>query len=220
VLGLLAELRRMNCWTIAEHAGDATPPAGPGTTPRPTCGAHIATAARFKNEAVARLFALPDHVIDLIDTRLKGQQLVPAGQTVTIARSRSHIAVVHAMVGKLGLPALLGPAGRHRDLALALVISRVVAPASKLATLGLVGRHDSGRRPGRGGASTVDIYTVMDWLASRQDAIERELARRLGRGRTGPDGGIRLVVLLAAGRAVPAGRPRLFPGRQERPTAD
>src|SRR5689334_4892458 len=35
-----------------------------------------------------------------------------------------------------GLPALLGPACRQRDLALGLVISRVVAPASKLATLG------------------------------------------------------------------------------------
>ena len=25
VLGLLADLPRKNCWTIAEHAGDATP---------------------------------------------------------------------------------------------------------------------------------------------------------------------------------------------------
>ena len=39
VLGLLSGLRRKNCWTIAEHAGDATPDgmqhllAGPGGTP-------------------------------------------------------------------------------------------------------------------------------------------------------------------------------------------
>ena len=39
------------------------------------------------------------------------------------------------MAARLGLPALLGPAGRQRDLALALVISRVVSPASKLSTL-------------------------------------------------------------------------------------
>ena len=39
------------------------------------------------------------------------------------------------MAAKLGLPALLGPAGRHRDLALALIISRVVGPGSKLSTL-------------------------------------------------------------------------------------
>ena len=33
-----------------------------------------------KNETVANLSALPDHVIDLIDAGLKGQQLVPAGR--------------------------------------------------------------------------------------------------------------------------------------------
>ena len=36
---------------------------------------------------------------------------------------------------QLGLPALLGPAGRARDLALALIISRVVKPGSKLSAL-------------------------------------------------------------------------------------
>jgi hypothetical protein len=38
------------------------------------------------------------------------------------------------MAARLGLAALLGPAGPHRDLALALIISRVAAPASKLST--------------------------------------------------------------------------------------
>src|SRR5690242_17611779 len=90
-----------------------------------------------KNETVASLSALPDHVVDLIDAGLKGQQLVPAGDAVTVTRSvpHGHVAAVHAMAGKLGLPALLGPPGWHRDLALALIISRVARPASKLATL-------------------------------------------------------------------------------------
>ncbi len=59
---------------------------------------------------------------------MKGERLVPAGQAVTITASapHGHVAAVHAMAAKLGLPALLGPAGRQRDLALALVISRVV----------------------------------------------------------------------------------------------
>ena len=75
-------------------------------------------------------------VIDLIDAGLKGQQLVPAAQAVTITGSlpHGHVAAAHAMARKLGLPALLGPAGRQRDLALALVISRVVKPGSKLST--------------------------------------------------------------------------------------
>src|SRR6516162_1197676 len=93
-------------------------------------------AGTVKNETVANLSALPDHVIDLIDAGLKGQQLVPAGEAVTITASvpHGHVAAAHAMAAKLGLPALLGPPGRHRDLALALVISRVVNPGSKLAT--------------------------------------------------------------------------------------
>ena len=92
---------------------------------------------KVKNETVANLSALPGHVIDLIDAGLKGQQLVPAANAVTITGSlpHGHAAAVHAMAAKLGLPALLGPAGRQRDLALALIISRVVAPASKLSTL-------------------------------------------------------------------------------------
>ena len=43
-----------------------------------------------KNETVANLSALPDHVIDLIDAGLKGQQLVPAAEAVTITRSLPH----------------------------------------------------------------------------------------------------------------------------------
>ena len=70
---------------------------------------------KVKNETVANLSALPDHVIDLIDAGLKGQQLVPAAGAVTITGSlpHGHAAAVHAMAARLGLPALLGPAGRH-----------------------------------------------------------------------------------------------------------
>jgi hypothetical protein len=75
-------------------------------------------AGKVKNETVASLSALPDHVIELIDAGLKGQQLVPAGEAVTITASvpHGHVAAVHAMAKKLGPPALLGPPGRHRDL--------------------------------------------------------------------------------------------------------
>jgi hypothetical protein len=125
---------------------------------------------------VANLSALPDHVIDLIDAGLKGRQLVPAAGAVTITASlpHGHVAAVHAMAKKLGLPALLGPAGRHRNLALALIISRVVKPGSKLSTLGWWDDVTLGVA----GAAADDIYAAMDWLEDRQDAIEAELARR------------------------------------------
>jgi hypothetical protein len=137
-------------------------------------------AGKVKNETVANLSALPDHVIDLIDAGLKGQQMVPAAGAVTITRSvpHGHAAAVHAMAARLGLPALLGPAGRQRDLALALIISRVVAPGSKLSTLTWWADTTLGADLGVADASTDDIYAAMDWLGHRQDAIEAGLARR------------------------------------------
>ncbi len=135
---------------------------------------------KVKNETVANLSALPDHVIDWIDAGLKGQQLIPAAEAVTITGSlpHGHVAAVHAMARTLGLPALLGPAGRQRDLALALIISRVAQPGSKLSTLTWWDDTTLGADLGVTGASTDDIYAAMDWLGHRQDAIEAELARR------------------------------------------
>jgi hypothetical protein len=135
---------------------------------------------KVKNETVASLSALPAHVIDLIDAGLKGRQLVPAGEAVTITRSlpHGHAAAVHAMAAKLGLPALLGPAGPHRDLAMALIISRVIRPGSKLSTLTWWAGATLGADLGVDGAGTDDIYAAMDWLAGQQDSIEAGLAAR------------------------------------------
>src|SRR5882724_3780540 len=89
-----------------------------------------------RNETLANLSKMPDRIVDAVEAALKGQALVPAKEApaVTVARSlpHGHVAAVHVMARRLGLPALLGPAGRQRDLALALIISRVVAPGSKL----------------------------------------------------------------------------------------
>ena len=207
--------------------------------------------AQVKNETVANLSALPGHVIDLIDAGLKGQQLVPAGEAVTITRSlpHGHVAAVHTMAAKLGLPALLGPPGRHRDLALALIISRVVAPGSKLPALTWWGDTTLGGDLDVADASTDDIYAAMDWLGGRQDAIEAELARRhlgpaasparmalsglssswmegrccplaaRGYSRDGKKGRLRIEYGLLTG---PAGRPvavRVFPGNTGDPVA-
>jgi len=133
-----------------------------------------------KNETVANLSALPAHVIELIDAGLKGTRMVPAGEAVTITRSlpHGHVAAVHAMARTLGLPALLGPPGRARDLALALIVSRVAAPASKLSTLTWWADVTLGADLGVAQASTGDLYAAMDWLEDRQDDIEAALARR------------------------------------------
>ena len=136
--------------------------------------------AKVRHETLANLSALPADAVSAIEATLKGERLVPAGQAVTItaAAPHGHVAAVHAAAVKLGLPALLGPAGRARDLALALIISRVVTPASKLSTLTWWADVTLGADLGVAGASTDDLYAAMDWLEHRQDAIEAELARR------------------------------------------
>jgi hypothetical protein len=135
---------------------------------------------KVRHETLANLSALPAEAVAAIEATLKGERLVPAGQAVAITGSlpHGHVAAVHAMAVKLGLPALLGPAGRARDLALALVISRVVRPGSKLFTRTWWGDTTLGADLGVARASTDEIYAAMDWLVSRQDAIEAELARR------------------------------------------
>jgi hypothetical protein len=133
---------------------------------------------KVRHETLANLSGLPDPVTDAIEAALKGTPLVPAGEAVTITGSlpHGHVAAVHAMAARLGLPALLGPAGRERDLALALIVSRVVAPASKLATL--TWWADTTLGADLGAAGTDDLYAAMDWLERRQDQIEKRLAAR------------------------------------------
>ena len=135
---------------------------------------------KVRHETLANLSALPAEAVSAIEATLKGEQLVPAGEAVRITASapHGHVAAVHAAAVTLGLPALLGPAGRARDLALALIISRVVKPGSKLSTLTWWNDTTLGADLGVAEASTDDIYATMDWLEHRQDAIEAELARR------------------------------------------
>ena len=133
-----------------------------------------------KHETLANLSGLGEPTVALIEAALKGTPLVAAGQAMTITRSlpHGHVAAVYAMAVKLGLPALLGPAGPQRALALALVISRVVAPGSKLSTLAWWDDTTLGPDLGVAGVPVNDVYAAMDWLAGRQDAIEARLARR------------------------------------------
>jgi hypothetical protein len=137
---------------------------------------------KVRHETIANMSRMPGSVVDAVEAALKGEVLVPAGDApaVTVARSvpHGHVAAAWAMARKLGLPALLGPAGRHRDLALALVISRVAHPGSKLSTIAWWSDVTLGADLGLEHAATDEAYAAMDWLEARQDAIEKKLARR------------------------------------------
>jgi hypothetical protein len=89
---------------------------------------------RPRNETLANLSALPDHVIAALGKMLKGAALAGAGEAFEVERSVPHgnAAAAHVMASKLGLAGLLGPACRERDIACALILSRAVRPESKL----------------------------------------------------------------------------------------
>ncbi len=135
---------------------------------------------KVRHETLANLSKLPAEVITTIEASLKGQALVPAEAVCTLGRAlpHGHVAAVAAMARSLGLPAMLGPACRSRDLALGLIISRVIRPTSKLSTLGWWSDSTLGVDLDVAGASTDEIYAAMDWLADRQEAIEKKLAAK------------------------------------------
>src|SRR6516164_3248763 len=135
---------------------------------------------KVRHETLANLSKLPAETIAVIEATLKGRGMVPAAAACTITRSlpHGHVAAVAAMARRLGFPALLGPACRSRDLALGLIISRAIRPASKLSTLSRWSDTTLGGDLGVAGASTDEAYAAMDWLLERQAAIEKKLAAK------------------------------------------
>ena len=135
---------------------------------------------KVRKETLANLSHLPDDAIEAVRLVLAGKTVIDADGGVEVTRSlpHGHVAAVAAMARKLGFPALLGPPSRDRDLAYALIISRVARPASKLSTIGWWDDTTLGADLGVAGASADEVYAAMDWLLERQDAIEAGLARR------------------------------------------
>jgi hypothetical protein len=141
---------------------------------------------RVKHRTLASLTALPDTVVDAIERSLRGERLVPAGEAFRIVRSlgHGHVAAVLGTLRRLGLETLLDRRpSRQRDLAVALVASRVVRPASKLATSRLLGQTTLGQVLAVSDATEDELYGALDWLHARQARVERALAaRHLGPG--------------------------------------
>ena len=117
---------------------------------------------------------------------LRGGTVIPAERDAfTVIRSlpHGHVAAALGTARKIGLDRILGPDGnRCRDLVLALLLARIVDPASKLATArGLspaTAASSLGEMLGLGEVDEDDLYTALDWLLERQPAIERVLAKR------------------------------------------
>ena len=105
-------------------------------------------AGKTKNRTLANLSRWPAERIEQLRAVLRGDKLLPAAEAVEIVRALPHGHVLAALPGRIALDALLPRQApqRRRDLALALIVARLLEPAAKLATarmLSVVGRCTS-----------------------------------------------------------------------------
>src|SRR5919197_1034737 len=136
--------------------------------------------AKVRNETLANLPHLPAEAITAIRAVLSGEHVVVAGQGFVLERAlpHGHVAAVWTAARALGFPGLLGEPGRMRDIALALIIARVVRPGSKLATRRWWADTTLAADLNVTDATRDEVYAALDWLACQQQAIEAQLAAR------------------------------------------
>ena len=136
---------------------------------------------RVKHRTLANLTPLPLPTIELIRGSLAGQHYVPADQAFTIQQSwpHGHVAAVLGAARSMDLERLLdSKPSRQRDLVLAMIVARVLQPASKLATTRLWTATSLAQSVGVEDATADELYGALDWLRQRQEAIEQRLAKR------------------------------------------
>ena len=146
---------------------------------------------KVKKRTIANLTDWPEQLVEGLRTLLRGGvALARADEALTISRSlpHGHVAAVLGTAERLGLAKLLterrgGRASRRaRDLVMALIVNRVIAPASKLATVRALNPETAasslGERLGLGEVGEREIYESLDWLLDQQERIENGLAKR------------------------------------------
>src|SRR5258706_9530625 len=143
-------------------------------------------AGKTKNRTLANLSRWPAARIEQLRAVLRGDKLLPAAEAVEIVRALPHGHVLAALgtARRIALDALLPRRApqRRRDLALALIVARLLEPAAKLATARMLdpatASHSLGEMLGLGKGAAKEVYATLDWLGRAQPFIEATLARR------------------------------------------
>jgi transposase len=140
---------------------------------------------KVKHQTLGNLSHLPPDLIDTIRRRLAGEE--PQGNAPwEIVRSlpHGHVAAVLGTLRRIGLDSILASrACPQRDLVTALIVMRLIAPQSKLATSrGLLEATATSslllELSLPTGLSERDLYEAMDWLMERQVRVEKKLAQK------------------------------------------
>jgi transposase len=143
---------------------------------------------KVKSRTLANLTHLPSQQIEALRSALAGSAAAPAAplpDAFRISRSlpHGHVAAVLGCLRNLELDSILDPApGCQRDLVIAMIVARIIEPASKLATArGLhcdTLHHSLGEMLHLDSADETELYQAMDWLLPQQSRIEQALAKR------------------------------------------
>lgn len=134
-----------------------------------------------RNETVGNISHLPEELVELVRAGLGGEPVGLLSDAFAIERSlpAGHVEAALVMAGRLELARLIDrQPSRERDLVLAMICQRVIAPASKLGTVRAFGQSTVAEELGVADADEDDLYRAMDWLLVRQERIEDRLARR------------------------------------------
>jgi transposase len=136
---------------------------------------------RVRKRTLANLSSLSDEQILAIRAVLRGEELGPVADRfeAIVSRPHGHVQAVRVAMQQLGFESLLASRPcRQRDLVLAMVAARIVAPHTKLATTRWWHTTTLAEDFGVAEASEDDLYAAMDWLLERQGTIQKKLAAR------------------------------------------
>jgi hypothetical protein len=136
---------------------------------------------KVRHENLGNLSHLPIEVIDGVRAMLAGRALVDLDSGFEICRSlpHGHVAATLGALRSLDLERLVcRERCRERDLVVAMVIQRLIAPGSKLSATRRFGQTTLADELSLGEVKEAELLAAMDWLLERQDRIERVLAKR------------------------------------------
>ena len=136
---------------------------------------------KVHKRTLANLTHWPKDKIERLRRVLKNEPLVHPDQLFVIERSlpHGHVEILLEAIRRLKLPALIDPRpSPKRDRVLAMILQRLLYPASKLATTRLWHTTTLAEELSLEDTDEDDLYEAMDWLLERQDRIERKLAKR------------------------------------------
>ena len=130
---------------------------------------------------LANLSDWPKEKIETFRRLLRDEPLVSPQALFATQKTlpHGHVQAVREMIAKLALDRLISAQHCHeRDLVVAMIVQRLIAPCSKLATTRRWHSTTLAEELGVAEASENDLYEAMDWLLERQERIEKKLAAR------------------------------------------